>query len=126
VAASRPSSHAVGRTDTFASVDAGLRGYKARHNLAVVYCRQGRFAWAEAQWREVVRERPDFLPGWLGLGEASLRQGKWHALEETAGKLEELPGGASEAAVLRAHGLLARDATGTDRVRRDEVRATSC
>jgi tetratricopeptide (TPR) repeat protein len=93
----------------FASVDAGLRGYKARHNLAVVYCQQGRFRWAEAQWREVVRERADFLPGWLGLGEACLRQGKWDALDEAAGRLDELPGGAAEAAVLRAHGLLARD-----------------
>jgi hypothetical protein len=43
------------------------------------------------------------------LGEASLRQGKWDALEETAAKLEEFPAGAAEAAVLRAHGLLARD-----------------
>ena len=49
----------------FASVDAGLRGYKARHNLAVVYHQQGRAGDAEAQWRRVVAERPDFCPaGW--------------------------------------------------------------
>ena len=53
----------------FASIDAGLRGYKARHNLAVVYHQQGRAGDAEAQWRRVTAERPDFLPGWLGLGE---------------------------------------------------------
>src|SRR5262249_37879969 len=35
----------------FASVDAGLRGHKAHHNLAVVYREQGRDADAEAQWR---------------------------------------------------------------------------
>src|SRR5262249_31792946 len=49
----------------FASVDAGLRGYKARHNLAVVYRDQGRLAEAEAQWRETLRDQPDFLPAVL-------------------------------------------------------------
>ncbi len=55
--------------DHFASVDPGLTGYKARHNLAVVYRDQGRTAEAEAQWRAAVAERPDFVPAWLGLGE---------------------------------------------------------
>src|SRR5205807_1355896 len=56
----------------FASVDAGLRGFKARHQLAVVYQLQKRSAEAEAQWRLAVQERPDFLPGWTALGDLYL------------------------------------------------------
>src|SRR5262249_47732844 len=53
----------------FASVDAGLRGYKARHNLAVALWQQGRHDEAEAEWGKVAAERPGFLPGWVGLAE---------------------------------------------------------
>jgi glycosyltransferase involved in cell wall biosynthesis/Flp pilus assembly protein TadD len=98
----RPAAH-------FASVDAGLRGYKARHNLAVVYLQQGRTENAEVQWRAAVAERPDFLPGWLGLAEMRLRQGRWGELDEVVRRLEGLsPRGAVEAEVLRARGHLAR------------------
>ena len=90
----------------FASVDAGLRGYKARHNLAVVYHQQGRAHDAEAQWRRVTADRPDFLPGWLGLAEVALRQGAWGLLGEAAARLEALPRGPLEAAVLRGRALL--------------------
>jgi tetratricopeptide (TPR) repeat protein len=41
----------------FASVAEGLRGYKARHQLALLYQEQGRLAEAEAQWRTVLQER---------------------------------------------------------------------
>ena len=92
----------------FASVDAGLRGYKARHNLAVVYHQQGRAHDAEAQWRRVTADRPDFLPGWLGRAEVALRQGAWGLLGEAAARLDALPRGPLEAAVLRGRALLAR------------------
>jgi predicted O-linked N-acetylglucosamine transferase (SPINDLY family)/GT2 family glycosyltransferase len=93
----------------FASVDAGLKGYKARHNLAVVYLQQGQTDEAEAQWRSTVAERPDFLPGWLGLAEMHLRQGRWEELDQVVQRLEQVPPhGAVEAAVLRARGHLAR------------------
>jgi hypothetical protein len=52
----------------FASVDAGLRGHKSRHNLAVAYLRLNRPAEAEEQWRRVAEEVPAFAPAWLGLG----------------------------------------------------------
>jgi tetratricopeptide (TPR) repeat protein len=51
----------------FASVDEGLHGYKARHNLAVVYAEQGRFAEAEAHWRAVLEQEPSFVPARTGL-----------------------------------------------------------
>ncbi len=102
VLATKPGPH-------FASVDAGLRGYKGRHNLAVVYHQRGRAKDAEAQWRLVVAERPDFLPGWLGLGETALKQGGGPLLEEAARRLDALPGaGPLEAALLRGRDLLAR------------------
>jgi GT2 family glycosyltransferase/predicted Zn-dependent protease len=92
----------------FASVDAGLKGYKARHNLAVVYLQWGRAEEAEAQWREAVAERPDFLPGWLGLAEIRLRQERWEKLDEVIGRLAALPQGVVEAEILRARRHLAR------------------
>jgi tetratricopeptide (TPR) repeat protein len=74
----------------FASVDAGLRGYKARHNLAVLYQEQGRSAEAEAQWRAALAECPGFQPAWLGLGEVCLARREFGAarrvLEEAAAR----------------------------------------
>ncbi|MBL8796721.1 MAG: glycosyltransferase, partial [Planctomycetia bacterium] len=58
----------------FASVATGLRGYKARYQLAVVYFEQGRHAEAEAQWRAVLAEQPSFTPAWVGLGDLYLTQ----------------------------------------------------
>ena len=74
----------------FASIDAGLRGYKARHNLAVVYHQQGRAGDAEAQWRRVTAGAPDFLPV-VGQGETALQQADWPLLEEAARRLERRP-----------------------------------
>jgi GT2 family glycosyltransferase/tetratricopeptide (TPR) repeat protein len=92
----------------FASLDAGLRGYKARHNLAVLYQEQGRHAEAESQWRAALAERGDFLPAWLGLAEVYLAQQRWPDLDQVLGPLGGLPEGALEAAVLRARAHLAR------------------
>jgi GT2 family glycosyltransferase len=91
----------------FASVDDGLRGYKARHNLAVLYQQEGRLAEAEALWQAVVAERPDFLPGWLGLGETVLLRHEGDKVEAIAARLEALPQGEMEALLLRGRGCLA-------------------
>jgi tetratricopeptide (TPR) repeat protein len=92
------------RAAQFASVDAGLKGYKTRHNLVTLYLQQGRVPEAEYQWQAALAERPDFLPAWLGLGEIYLVQQRWPELEEVLSHLGELP----EAAALRARGHLAR------------------
>jgi GT2 family glycosyltransferase/tetratricopeptide (TPR) repeat protein len=92
----------------FASLDAGLRGHKARHNLAVLYQGQGRRVEAEAQWRAAAAEAPGFAPAWLGLGELYLHEGRWAELEEAAARLEADAIAAAEAAALRARGQLAR------------------
>jgi tetratricopeptide (TPR) repeat protein len=92
----------------FASVDAGLQGYKARHNLAVIYREQGRPAEAEAQWQVVLAEEPGFVPGGVGLGELYLGQQRFAELVEVVARLQSHPQGALEAAVLRARAHLAR------------------
>jgi Tfp pilus assembly protein PilF len=56
--------------------DTGLRSYKARHNLAVIYREEGRMAEAEEQWRAALAERPDFGPAQNGLAELSGTGGK--------------------------------------------------
>jgi tetratricopeptide (TPR) repeat protein len=66
----------------FASVAEGLRGYKARHLLAMIYQKMGRLAEAEAQWRAAVADRLDFIPAWAGLGELYLAQNRQRDLEE--------------------------------------------
>src|SRR6185295_12818497 len=48
----------------YKSVVAGISGYIARHNLAVVHQDQGDLARAEEQWRLAVREQPGYCRGW--------------------------------------------------------------
>jgi tetratricopeptide (TPR) repeat protein len=71
----------------FSSLDPGIHGFKARHNLAVVYADMGRFADAETEWRRVVREAPEFAPGWRGLGETLVRQRKYQDAATEASRL---------------------------------------
>jgi len=86
----------------FGSVDDGMRGYRTRDMLARHFRDQGRPSEAEVQWRAAVGERSSFLPGWLGLGELFLRQGRRNDLDRLAKCLEREPGGDVEAAILRA------------------------
>ena len=44
----------------FSSRDVGILGYKARHNLALVYEDVGQPDKAIAEWREILKERPDY------------------------------------------------------------------
>ncbi len=63
-----------GRTDI--PVRPGSVSMTARHNLAMIYRRQGRLAEAEGQWRAVVAEMPDLSAAWHGLAELFLEQGR--------------------------------------------------
>jgi tetratricopeptide (TPR) repeat protein len=58
----------------FASVESGIKGYLTRHNLAVVYSEMGDWAGAEAEWRIVLTEAPNFRLAQSGLREALQRQ----------------------------------------------------
>jgi glycosyltransferase involved in cell wall biosynthesis/Flp pilus assembly protein TadD len=92
----------------FASVDTGLRGYKTRHNLAVLYVEEGRHAEAEAQWKAALEEEPGFAPALIGLGDLYLAQTYWSKLETICQRLGALPETAIEAEILRARGSLQR------------------
>ena len=85
----------------FSSVDRGLRGYKARRNLAVVLGDLGDSAGAEEQWRRVVAEVPGYRPGWRGLGEALLRRGAFAEVLAIADGLVHNPAVAGEGRALR-------------------------
>jgi GT2 family glycosyltransferase/predicted Zn-dependent protease len=92
----------------FASVDAGLRGYKTRHLLAELYREDGRTSEAEVQWRHAVTEKPNFAAGWIGLGEMFLQEGRWAELDAIAGGLEREAGDAVDARILQARACFAR------------------
>ena len=71
----------------FCSIDVDLRGYKARHSLALICMEQKRFAEAETHWTASVREQPDFFPSHVGLGELYAKAKKWQKLETHAASL---------------------------------------
>jgi glycosyltransferase involved in cell wall biosynthesis/tetratricopeptide (TPR) repeat protein len=90
----------------FASVDPGLRTYRALHQAALILEKQGRLAEAEANWRQAVHEGPDFLPAWLHLAELYLGQQRRAEFENLVSRMQ--PTFALEASVLLARGHMAR------------------
>jgi tetratricopeptide (TPR) repeat protein len=92
----------------FGSVATGLRGYRARHLLALLWREMGRLADAENEARNALAERLDYTPAWLELGEVYLAQERWPELDEVVVRLEGDRQSWLEAAVLQARGQLAR------------------
>ncbi len=95
-------------TNHFASRDPGLRGYRARHQMAMLYSQQNRVAEAEAQWQQALAEHPRYGPAWQGLAELYLAQKRWPEVDQAAEQLGHAAGEPVAAAVLRARGHLAR------------------
>jgi len=87
------------RTRQLSSVDRGINGFKARHNLAVVYHDMNNLEMAEYHWRAILREEPNYRVAAACLGRALLTQVKLAAAEVFAEKL-------SETAKLRGEGLI--------------------
>jgi glycosyltransferase involved in cell wall biosynthesis/Tfp pilus assembly protein PilF len=104
----RPGTH-------FASLDAGVRGVKARNQLALVCWEQGRATEAEEAWQAVLAEQPRFTPAWQGLGELYVNQGRWAELDQAVDHLCADDGHALDGALLRARGHLARKEFGPSR-----------
>ncbi len=75
----------------FSSVDPAITGYKARHNLALVYAELGQLNLAELQWRNVIAEMPTSRAGWRGLCEVLLSQRKFFTAEAEAERLLSQP-----------------------------------
>ena len=88
----------------FSSVDVGITGYKARHNLAIVYEDADRIVDAEIQWRKITEEAPTYRLGWRGLGRVLLMQQKMAAAETLVVQL--LNGAAKRHPAIRCEGLL--------------------
>jgi len=86
----------------FSSVDQGILGFKAHQNLAVLYADMGEWERAEREWRQVVEQMPDYLPGWRGLGTALLEQGKLTEAEQLAASMTDGPRLEAEGIALRA------------------------
>jgi len=101
--------------DHFSSLDKGIVGYKARHNLAVVHIDAGELTAAETQWRQVLNEVPTYKPAWRGLGECLLRQGKTVETKQMASELLRHPLLRSEAMALRAKIALTQNDVGSAR-----------
>ena len=72
---------AGGEDRHFSSVDPGVAGVKARHNLAILYGDMGRMDLAELQWREALRDQPGYGPTVRALGDVLVREGKLAAAE---------------------------------------------
>jgi tetratricopeptide (TPR) repeat protein len=93
----------------FASVDAGLRVVRGRHNLAVLLLEQGRFAEAEGLWRAVLVADPQFLPAHIGLGEVYLKTGHGVGVASVVESVPSMgPEGAVEAVNLDARWRIAQ------------------
>jgi O-antigen biosynthesis protein len=71
----------------FASIDRGIVGFKARHNLAAVYTDMGDFRKAEAEWKRIVDDAPAYRDGWRGLVENLLDQNRLGDADQTAQRL---------------------------------------
>lgn len=86
-----------------AGFNPGIRGHRARHNLAEICRERGRDADAETHWRAASAEAPHFSPAWRGLAELYLAHGLRDAARSAIDQLSRCPGGAEA-----AEGLMAR------------------
>lgn len=92
----------------FASLNPGIRSYLTRQNLAIAYQDMQRFDQAEAEWRRIIADHPEYEPGLRGLAELALSTQRWHIVEEIARALEKQSDGLHGATILRGRVSLAR------------------
>ena len=64
------------RRNEFSSLDPGIAGYKARHNMALAFEERRDYSMAELQWREALRLRPQHQASRFALIDLLLRQGR--------------------------------------------------
>ncbi len=93
---------------TFASLDAGLRGYLVRHHLAILAVQHGQHAEAAFHWQAALAIAPDFLPALLGLADLHLRLAQWTDFDLVLERLQRLPAAAAECLLLRGRAHLLR------------------
>ncbi len=86
----------------FGSLDRGLQGHKTRHNLALVYEAMGRLSEGEEQWRLIVGEVPGYRPGWHGLANNLLAQGRPERLAKEIQRMTDQNGRSVDVHLLRS------------------------
>lgn len=109
-----------GQRQGWDAVDSGVYGHLAHFHLGEIYAQQGRAAEAEAQWQQVVAERPDFTNAWLRLGDLWSRQGRQQQLaelERAASRLDGNPNRVEDVLLLRIAADLGRKEFATARQR---------
>jgi tetratricopeptide (TPR) repeat protein len=92
----------------FTSIDAGICGFKAHHNLATALTQRGRHDVAEVEFRNALCQAPFFRAAWLGLAQALLDQRRYVAAELLAEENEEGGINVSDSHWLRAELALIR------------------
>jgi O-antigen biosynthesis protein len=75
----------------FSSIDQGIRGYKARHNLALVHQDLQQLELAELEWRLALQADLHFWPAWRALGEQLIRQKRLNTADVLIARLREFP-----------------------------------
>lgn len=74
----------------FTSVDRGIASFKTRYNLGVVFRDAGQLGRAEAQWRQVLTEVPNYRPAWNALFDLLLGQRRLTSAELVMEQMAEL------------------------------------
>lgn len=92
----------------FASVDVGLKTFKALHNLAVIYRELGRTEEAREAWKKALVLAPDFIPARFGLAEQYLALNQEMDWQEQLRELQKYPELALDVELLQAKACMAR------------------
>ncbi len=77
----------VGHID---SLDISITGFKAHHNLALIYRDMSQWNQAEAQWQAAIKDNPEFVLSWLGLGELYLQTGRFEDARAIVPQLRQI------------------------------------
>ncbi len=92
---------ALGSGRYFSSMDQGILGAKARHNLACVYTDMGRPDLAEVQWRRILEESPRQRQARLQLVDSLIRQCRFLTAADELERLDGAETASCEAMLLR-------------------------
>jgi tetratricopeptide (TPR) repeat protein len=87
---------------TFQSLDQGITGHKAFHNLGVIYEQLGRFRDAENCWQQAIQLCPAFSVSWLALARLYLKTGNPDAADDLHVRMEDSCQDSSTQALIRA------------------------
>lgn len=86
----------------FSSVDMGILGYKAYHNLASVYEALRDYSSARDWWLRAVEEAPQFLPSVFALFNAALEVGDRETAQQMLNRVKEAEGESGNALAMEA------------------------